>query len=525
VQKTFTPQSLFTICLILCSVLTIIAEPVGRGQAQKLAADPPTFVVNSLLDKPDENPGDGVCKAEGPGQACTLRAAIMEANHTPGGGASISLPGGQFTLTIPPELKDVETTGSLNITAGMSLNGAGPEASIIDAAGLDTALVVEAQGVIVTGVTLTNGMTPGKGAGGGLVNRGGMALNNCQVAGNGAGDAGGGIANQGSLTVTGCNVQSNQAQHGGGIHNSGSLQMTNSEVTNNQASVQGGGVFNTGVLNATHILVEGNGSAGQAGGVYSAGAGSSLALINSTVRSNQAVNGEGGGVFAGGTALLQGSTIDANTAAFGGGVFVDNGGQTRLVNSTLGGNMANRAGGGLFNQTGGTAQLYSVTIAENQSDADLNGSGLGGGVFNTAGSLVEFRNTLIGRNFETLLSGGRYRSVPGDCSGELTAIGVNLLDSYDSSRCTFKGAVTFLIVTDPMTGELAENGGPTQTYALLPGSLAINQGSAAGCTGPDGRPLNQDQRGAYRPFPYGGRCDIGAYEGSGSLTFLPLMKR
>ena len=524
-QKPFTPQRPFNIYLALCFLLIALAPPVGGGAAQKLTAAPPTFVVNSLLDRPDENPGDGVCKAEGPGQACTLRAAIMEANHTPDGGASVSLPGGHFTLTIPPELEDVETTGSLNITARMSLNGAGPEASIIDAAGLDTVLVVKAQGVIVTGVTLTNGMTAGKGSGGGLVNRGGLALNNCQVAGNGAGDAGGGIANQGSLTVTGCSVQSNQAQHGGGIHNSGALQMTNSEVTNNQVSVQGGGVFNTGLFNANHILVEDNGSAGQAGGVYSAGAGSSLALIDSTVRSNQAVNGEGGGFFAGGAALLQGSTLNANAAAFGGGVYVDNGGQAKLVNSTLGGNTANRDGGGLLNQATGTAQLYSVTIAENQSDADLNGSGLGGGVFNTAGGLVEFRNTLIGRNFETLFSGGRYRSVPGDCSGQLTAIGANLLDSYDSSRCTFNGAVTSLIVTDPMTGELAENGGPTQTYALLPGSLAINRGTAAGCTRPDGRSLNQDQRGVYRPFPFGGRCDIGAYEASGSLTFLPLMKK
>jgi hypothetical protein len=61
---------------------------------------------------------------------------------------------------------------------------------------------------------------------------------------------------------------------------------------------------------------------------------------------------------------------------------------------------------------------------------------------------------------------------------------------------------------DPMLGPLADNGGPTETQALAPGSPAID----AGKPGPaDGRGTHcppTDQRGVPRM----GRCDLGAYE-------------
>jgi hypothetical protein len=66
-----------------------------------------------------------------------------------------------------------------------------------------------------------------------------------------------------------------------------------------------------------------------------------------------------------------------------------------------------------------------------------------------------------------------------------------------------------------LLGPLADNGGPTQTYALLPGSPALD---AASCTDADGNPLSTDQRGETRPsddpdIPNAdGGCDIGAFE-------------
>jgi hypothetical protein len=57
--------------------------------------------------------------------------------------------------------------------------------------------------------------------------------------------------------------------------------------------------------------------------------------------------------------------------------------------------------------------------------------------------------------------------------------------------------------TDALLGSLQDNGGPTWTHALLPGSPAIDAIPQADCT------VTSDQRGVPRPQS---PCDIGAYE-------------
>lgn len=56
-----------------------------------------TFVVNSTVDAVDGTPGDGVCAAAS--GACTLRAAVQEANALPGAHA-ITLPAGMIVAPI-----------------------------------------------------------------------------------------------------------------------------------------------------------------------------------------------------------------------------------------------------------------------------------------------------------------------------------------------------------------------------------------------------------------------------------------
>jgi len=77
-------------------------------------------------------------------------------------------------------------------------------------------------------------------------------------------------------------------------------------------------------------------------------------------------------------------------------------------------------------------------------------------------------------------------------------------------------------VTDPLLGPLANNGGSTQTHALLTGSPAIDAGNAGGCTDNLGVVLKTDQRGFHRPI--GLHCDIGAVE-VGPYVYLPLITR
>jgi hypothetical protein len=93
----------------------------------------------------------------------------------------------------------------------------------------------------------------------------------------------------------------------------------------------------------------------------------------------------------------------------------------------------------------------------------------------------------------TLLAGA------GNCYGYLADWGHNL--SSDNS-CAFSAAGS-MNNTDPRLGPLTDNGGPTPTMVLLPGSPAIDAGNTALAPA-------TDQRGAPRPF--GLAANIGAFE-------------
>ena len=85
----------------------------------------------------------------------------------------------------------------------------------------------------------------------------------------------------------------------------------------------------------------------------------------------------------------------------------------------------------------------------------------------------------------------------------MNSLGHNL--SSDNT-CNFNGTGDQKNI-NPKLGALQNNGGPTQTMALLAGSPAINAGNPSGCTDGAGNELTTDQRGVPRPNP----CDMGAY--------------
>ena len=114
----------------------------------------------------------------------------------------------------------------------------------------------------------------------------------------------------------------------------------------------------------------------------------------------------------------------------------------------------------------------------------------GGGGFRNSTSYANFTltNTIVADN-----------DTP-NCNSALDSLGYNLTDD-DSCGFTAPGD---LVVADAMLDYPADNGGPTDTDALLPGSPAIDAGSSS-CP-----PPATDQRGVARP--QGGACDIGAFE-------------
>ncbi len=182
--------------------------------------------------------------------------------------------------------------------------------------------------------------------------------------------------------------------------------------------------------------------------------GSSLTLSDSTVSGNQA-GGLGGGLSNAGTASLTNATIAGNTGVSAGGVL--NTGTLTVVNGTIAENhiASGGTGGGLYSQFG-TATLYNTIVASNTAGASNKAS-------DAAGSLaLTSANNLFGT---------------GGSAG---------LSTFNSNQIN---------VATPDLGPLANNGGPTETIALLTGSLAIDHGSNAipGVSVP-----TTDQRGALR---------------------------
>ena len=278
-----------------------------------------------------------------------------------------------------------------------------------------------------------------------------------------------GIANSGTLRLSDSTMGVNTA--GGGIYNSGTLTLVNSTVSKNSTGARGGGIYNIGTATLINSTVSGNsvqGSSAKAGGgIYNSGA---LTLVNSTVSSNSAPNG--GGIYNSGTLTLVNSTVSGNSAA---------------------------QGGGIYNEDGIT-NLFNVTITNNQADDKSGGQGVGGGIFNSNKGTFNFQNTILAGNFETL----DFVLTPGECDGTINSIGSNLMTMAD---CTVSGSAP--IIGNPNLGSLKNNGGPTQTHALLAGSPAIDAGNTGGCRDEFGVPLTTDQRGFNRPSL---GCDIGAFE-------------
>jgi hypothetical protein len=296
------------------------------------------------------------------------------------------------------------------------------------------------------------------------------------------GNLGGGVYNAGALDMKDCRVVDCDAANGGGIWNSGSSQLMRCRIescSNNDANFAANGC---GILSYGDIALQSCIVSNCAGGPDAFGGGilslSSLAATNCTFVGNDAV--EGGGLWLSGSNILLGCTVNDNSV-MGGGAGVRSLGILRMLNCTVSHN--NFGGGpdadGALNS--GTLILTSCTFASNSC---------GGG-------------TVYSQNSMFAGSGSN------DFSGVLISQGFNLIQN--TNGCTIVGDGTGNIYgLDPRLGPLQDNGGPTWTHALLPGSPAIDQGTAAG--------LTQDQRGRRRPVDFprlpnaGDGSDIGAYE-------------
>src|SRR2546421_145197 len=300
-------------------------------------------------------------------------------------------------------------------------------------------------------------------------NLSGLTIANGQVAGSNGTNKGGGILNAGNLTIDSCTISNNTStgsgsiNFAGGIFNAtGTLNITNSTVSGNSAvggcTTEGGGITNGGTLTITTSTVSNNSArdAGGCGGVNS-----------------------GAGIFNNGTLTLTSSTVSGN-AASSSNSFNDAGGifnifnKLVIVNSTLSGNFVNggsNQGGGVFSGGGGSTLIISSSTISGNSATNGN-SNTGGGIIASNGT-GNLRNTIVS---------GNSASVGPDLSGPFTSQGNNLISASDGNTGFTNGVNNDQVGSvaspiDALLAALGNNGGPTQTHALLAGSPALDTGN------------------------------------------------
>lgn len=317
-------------------------------------------------------------------------------------------------------------------------------------------------------------------AGAGTLSLSGIALEDGSSRG-----FGGCLSSPGSVAlidavVSGCvavGATPSDGVYGGGVYTGNDLSLTRSALTGNTAyarSAAGGGAFVQGGFSSKYSTISDN-----------------IALAIDPVTTPA----EGGGVKTRvGQLIVTASTFSANAADIGGALMARDGTSVAIQNSTFSENAANRAGSAIYmGGNGNVLSLFDSTVVSNGSvrgyAVDLNSS-----------SVVTMRGTLMAGN--EMLDDGHGSPQASDIGGNGTISGDHNLIAFSSLPLPMD-----TISECPRLGPLADNGGHSQTHALLHDTLnpAIDSGA-------DGV-LATDQRELARPF--GAHADIGAFEWSG----------
>jgi hypothetical protein len=259
----------------------------------------------------------------------------------------------------------------------------------------------------------------------------------------------------------------------------------------------GGGILDEGSsLSLINCTVSGNSTDGTGGGIC-ADANATLTIESSTLSGNYAGD-YGGGLANNGTLTINNSTLSDNRGEFAAGAILngfDGDASLTVSNSTLSGNTTQLHGGGIFN--GGQSTISNSTLSGNSGA--------------TAGAIVNRLATLDIKS--TILNRGELGPNISNDSGTVTSHGYNL--SSDDGGGVLNAAGD-QINTNPLLGPLQNNGGPTFTHQLLPGSPAIDAGDPNFTP-----PPFFDQRGPGFDRVVNGCIDKGSFELQTATTPTP----
>ena len=397
----------------------------------------------------------------------TLRAALASAAN----GDTIDASGVTGTILL--------TSGELLVPNNVTILGPGPANLAVDGNAASRVFHISGAAVTIAGLAITNGYASG-----------------AFPANNGGGIYNDGVFGSATLTVSNCACSGNSAsQDGGGIYSYGAfgsatLTVSNCAFSGNSASRDGGGIYNDGAFGSATLTVS-----------------ASTLSSNSASRYGGAIYNDG--PYGSATLTVGASLLHSNSASASGGGIYNNGeasgtGAVQIVNSTLSGNLASGNGGGIYND-GLSSGKVTLLVRASTLSGNSAGGGNGSGIFNNGGG-----GTASVELGSTILKAGAVGANIANLSGTVSSDGYNLASDGGGGFLT---GTADQINIDPMLGPLQDNGGPTFTQALLPGSPAIDKGANL-----SGYPT--DQRGFPRMLdrpcianaPGGDGTDIGAFE-------------
>lgn len=321
--------------------LALLPLAAGLTLASAAPATAATFNVVTVADAADSNSGDGICSASSAGNQCTLRAAIGQAQFTPGAD-KIVLGAGTYQL--------LDGLGQLSVTSSVTIEGAGARTTTIRAAA-DSRVMAASGNLILRDVGITGGSpksTSGIRGGGITVTAGDATLERVAIYNN---------------TVT----SASNAWGGGIAADGGSLEIIDSTISGNTAvgrldASTGGNATGGGVAIASPTIIRRSTISGNVTRGFNAGSFST-----------------GGGVAASDETTLEHVTIAGNVASTvadssgfkqGGNLYVQGTGQRILAGVILAGGAANN---------GPDCYVASGTVTETarnlSSTADCLGAG------------------------------------------------------------------------------------------------------------------------------------------------------
>jgi predicted outer membrane repeat protein len=457
------------------------------GEAGAFLNDGSLTIEHSLLVGNSAEQSGGVVSAESGATATSIIDSTVEHNASDDEGGVIRAYSGSVSLTGDTIVHNTSgseggvlsyvrsgTAGAVTITAStISSNFAGSDGGAL--------YLYEAGPLTISASTLDNNSDYDE-YGGAVYAEGlsSVAVEGSTLSGNTTGDEDGGAIyaeSDGTLSVSKSTFvgDSSGGEDGGAIYSyETDLAMSGSTFRANQAD-SGGAIY-----------VEG------------ASATAPQSITTSTFANNQSTDSEGGAIYDDEGALeVSASTFTGNTGPYGGALYYDSSDALALTNDTFDGNSAAYEGGAIYLYavaTTGEITLLNDTITRNQAYE-------GGGIYRPENAET-IENTIVAGNYSGVSEAGG-----GDCYGTSALDNASTADkggNIDSDGSCFSSLVSHdQTGIAPLLGELAGNGGPTETDALLPGSPAI----ASGVSTPLLCPAT-DQRGVARS----GSCSVGAFQ-------------